>query len=98
MPEDEDAELDYDDAVMSSGNEYSYTLKIPKDRIAVLIGVKGKEKRELEEHARAHLTVDSAEGDVTITGKDAIKLYELREVIKAIARGFSPDHARLLLR
>ena len=30
----------------TEGEEYSYTIKIPKDRIAVLIGVKGKEKKE----------------------------------------------------
>lgn len=78
--------------------EYSYTIKIPKDRIAVLIGVKGKDKKELEEYSSANIFVDSAEGDVTISGKDAIKLYTLREVVKAIARGFNPETARLLLR
>ncbi|KYK24836.1 hypothetical protein AYK26_03065 [Euryarchaeota archaeon SM23-78] len=78
--------------------EYSYTIKIPKDRIAVLIGVKGKDKKELEDYSSARIEVDSTEGDVTISGKDAVKLYALREVIKAIARGFSPDIARLLLK
>ncbi|MBN2142132.1 RNA-processing protein [Candidatus Woesearchaeota archaeon] len=73
-------------------------MKIPKDRVAVLIGVKGKEKKELEEYSHAKIAVDSKEGDVTITGKDALKLYELREVIRAISRGFSPDHARLLMK
>ncbi|MBN1792475.1 RNA-processing protein [Candidatus Woesearchaeota archaeon] len=73
-------------------------MKIPRDRVAVLIGVKGKEKKDLEEYARARITIDSKEGDVTIAGKDALKLYELREVVRAIGRGFSPDHARLLLK
>lgn len=89
--------------IMAAGAEqaeevYSYTIKIPKDRIAVLIGVKGKDKKELEEYSSTIIEVDSEEGDVTISGRDAIKLYSLREVIKAIARGFSPDIARLLLR
>lgn len=78
--------------------EYSYTIKIPKDRIAVLIGVKGNDKKELEDYSSAKINVDSKEGDVTISGKDAVKLYALREVVKAIARGFSPDTARLLLK
>lgn len=78
--------------------EYSYTIKIPKDRIAVLIGVKGKDKKELEDYSSAKINVDSHEGDVTISGRDAVKLYTLREVIRAIARGFSPDTARLLLK
>nr|MCK4929592.1 RNA-processing protein [Nanoarchaeota archaeon] len=81
-----------------ASEEYSYTIKIPKDRIAVLIGVKGKDKKELEEYSSANISVDSAEGDVTISGKDAVKLYTLREVVKAIARGFNPETARLLLR
>jgi len=100
---DDNSEIEYDDAPvnakMNGGlNEYSYSLKIPKDRIAALIGVKGKDKRELEEYASAKIMVDSKEGDVTIAGFDALKLYELREVIKAISRGFSPEIARLLLK
>ena len=94
-------DVDYPDdpvGVTNEDNEYSYTLKIPKDRIAVLIGVKGKIKRELEDYSSARIEVDSSEGDVTISGKDALKLFELREVIKAIARGFNPDLAKLLLR
>ena len=78
--------------------EYSYTVKIPKDRIAVLIGVKGKDKKELEEYSKARIEVDSQEGDVTISGKDPVKLYTLKEVVKAIARGFNPDTAMLLLK
>jgi ribosomal RNA assembly protein len=79
-------------------NEFSYALKIPRDRIAALIGVKGKDKRELEEYAHAKIIVDSKEGDITITGSEAIKLYELREIIKAISRGFSPEAAKQLLK
>ncbi len=82
----------------TEGEEYSYTIKIPKDRIAVLIGVKGKEKKELEEYSKAKISVDSTEGDVTISGTDPVKLYALREVVKAIARGFNPDTAMLLLK
>jgi ribosomal RNA assembly protein len=84
---------------LSAGvGEYSHTIKIPKDRIAVLIGVKGKDKKELEEWSSARIHVDSDEGDVVIFGKDALKLFELREIIQAIARGFSPETARLLLK
>jgi ribosomal RNA assembly protein len=91
-------ETSYSNNYLSEGSEYSYSIKIPKDRIAVLIGVKGKDKKELEDWSRAKINVDSIEGDVVITGKDALKLYELREVVQAIARGFSPETARLLLK
>jgi ribosomal RNA assembly protein len=95
-----DAEIDVSGPITAgfAAGEYSHTIKIPKDRIAVLIGVKGSEKRELEEWSSAKIHVDSNEGDVVIFGKDALKLYELREIIQAIARGFSPETASLLLK
>ncbi|NOZ81209.1 MAG: RNA-processing protein [DPANN group archaeon] len=73
-------------------------VRVPKDRVAVLIGKKGEVKRELEQQARIRITVDSKEGEVTISGKDALRLYSAKEIIKAIARGFNPDIALLLLR
>jgi ribosomal RNA assembly protein len=73
-------------------------LKIPRDRIAVLIGKKGKIKKEVETATKTKLKIDSREGDVDISGKDAINLYNAREVIKAIGRGFNPDVAILLLK
>jgi ribosomal RNA assembly protein len=95
----DDVEMDYSNhEVRVKSDEYAYSMKIPKDRIAVLIGVKGKGKRDLEEYCSAKISVDSKEGDVTIAGADALKLYELREVIKAIGRGFSPETAILLLK
>ena len=78
--------------------EFSYTIKVPKERIAVLIGKNGETKTELEEISEARINIDSVEGDVTVSGSDAIKLYTIREVIKAVARGFSPDVAKVLLK
>lgn len=79
-------------------DEYKYDLKIPKDRVAVLIGVKGKEKRLLEQETNTKIEVDSQEGDVTVSGTDAIKLYSAREIINAIGRGFNPSIALKLLK
>jgi ribosomal RNA assembly protein len=78
--------------------EYSYDLRITKDRIAVLIGAKGETKTDLEKESTCKINIDSKEGDVTITGKDAIQLFALREVIKAISRGFNPELAKQLLK
>jgi len=78
--------------------EYSYDLRITKDRIAVLIGAKGETKSDLEKETNCKINIDSKEGDVTITGKDAILLFALREVIKAISRGFNPDIAKQLIK
>lgn len=78
--------------------QYSYTLKLPKERIAVLIGAKGEVKRELEDATHAKLHIDSKEGDVTISGSDTLGLFTAREVVRAIGRGFNPDVAKLLIK
>ncbi len=77
--------------------EYSYELKIPLERIAVLIGTEGETKKELENNTKSKIDV-SAEGDVTITGNDALLLYTARDIVQAIARGFNPKIAQLLLK
>jgi ribosomal RNA assembly protein len=78
--------------------EYSYELKIPKERIAVLIGQKGDIKKEIEDETHCRINIDSKEGDVIITGEDTLGMFTAREMIKAIARGFSPEYAKLLLK
>ena len=78
--------------------EYLYELRIPKDRVAVLIGKDGKVKKEIEVETKTNIKVDSKEGDVFISGEDALGLYSCREVIRAIGRGFNPDIATLLLK
>lgn len=77
---------------------YSYELKITKDRIAVLIGSEGSTKSELEKETNSKIQIDSNDGDVVITGKDPLTLFALREVIKAISRGFNPELAKLLMK
>jgi ribosomal RNA assembly protein len=78
--------------------EYAYEIKIPKERIAVLIGKKGEIKKTIEEETKTKIDVDSKEGDVTIKGEDAINLLSAREIINAIGRGFNPEIARQLLK
>ena len=78
--------------------EFSYELKVPKDRIAVLIGKDGIIKKELEDETDSKIRIDSKEGDVEIIGKDSIGLFSAKEVIRAISRGFNPEIARLLLK
>lgn len=77
---------------------YQYELKVPKERVAVLIGKEGCVKNEVEEATKTKLNIDSKEGDVFVSGEDAIGLYSAREIIKAIGRGFNPDIALLLLK
>ena len=79
-------------------DEFAYELKIPKDRVAVLIGKKGGLKRQLEQVTKTKIKIDSDEGDVSISGKDALLLYTCREIVRAIGRGFNPEIAMQLLK
>ncbi len=83
---------------MAEPGVFNQEIKITKERIAVLIGRKGEMKRRLEDAAKCKLMIDSREGDVVIEGGDPLMLYTVREIIKAVARGFNPDVAFLLLR
>ena len=78
--------------------QYSYELRIPKERVAVLIGKNGETKESLEQETKVKIAVDSKEGEVSITGEDALSLFTVREIIRAIGRGFNPEIARLLLK
>ncbi|MBI2133493.1 RNA-processing protein [Candidatus Woesearchaeota archaeon] len=78
--------------------EFFYQLKIPKSRIAVLIGKEGDVKKQIEAETKTKITVDSNEGDVSLTGEDGLSLFSTREVISAIGRGFNPNIAMLLLK
>lgn len=78
--------------------QFSYGLKIPKERVAVLIGKDGETKDDLEEQTNTNINVDSKEGDVNITGEDSLEIYNVREVVQAIGRGFNPEVARQLLK
>lgn len=78
--------------------EYSYELKIPKERVAVLIGKDGATKKELEEQSKTSIIVDSKEGDVKLVGNNSVNLYLLKDIIKAIGRGFNPEIAMSLFK
>lgn len=78
--------------------EYTYELKIPKVRVAVLIGTQGNVKKELEELTHSRFRINSEEGEVSITGEDSLGLFVAQEIIRAIARGFNPEIAKLLLK
>ncbi len=101
MPEDkpkQTQEIEENDADIIEGVEFSYELKVPKDRIAVLIGKGGDVKKKIEEGTHAHIFIDSKEGDIRISGDDSLGLFSAREIIKAIGRGFSPETALLILK
>ncbi|WP_297508764.1 KH domain-containing protein [Thermococcus sp.] len=72
-------------------------VRIPKERIAVLIGKKGQTKKEIERRTGTRIEVDSETGEVFITStketKDPLAVWKARDVVLAIGRGFSPERA-----
>ena len=78
--------------------DFAYELKIPKERVAVLIGKEGKIKSQIEIQSQTRLLIDSVEGDVRIRGSDPIRLFSCREIVRAIGRGFNPEAALQLLK
>jgi ribosomal RNA assembly protein len=77
-------------------------IKIPKERVGVLIGPEGRTKKSIEEKLSVELQIDSDAGDVTITmaekATDPSMLFKAKDVITALGRGFSPEHAFRLIR
>lgn len=69
-------------------------IKVPKERIAVIIGPNGSVKKQIEEAAKLTLDINSDDGRVEIKSEeDPISALKAVEVVKAIARGFSPEKA-----
>ncbi|MFP4423754.1 MAG: KH domain-containing protein [Candidatus Woesearchaeota archaeon] len=77
---------------------YTHELKIPKERVAVIIGKEGETKKELESDTGSKIDIDSHEGDVHVSCEDPVNLLTAKEVVKAIGRGFNPDIARLIIK
>ena len=74
-------------------------IKIPKDRIGVLIGPKGSIKAEIEKTSTTILDINSDNGEIVIddhASSDPVMSLKTEDVIRAIGRGFSPEHAMRL--
>jgi len=68
--------------------------RLPKERIGIAIGPGGEVKREIERRTGTRLTLDSETGEVQIQpGEDPLGALIAREVLHAIARGFSSERA-----
>jgi ribosomal RNA assembly protein len=73
-------------------------VKIPKERIGVIIGPKGEMKKLLEEKTTCQIDIDSDSGKIEITCKDEpIKELKATEALRAIGRGFNPEKVLGLL-
>ncbi len=84
---------------MSRANTF---IKIPRERVGVLIGPDGVTKKNIEAKLFVNLQIDSEAGDVAIAmnekSTDPSTLFKAKDVITAVGRGFSPEHAFRLIR
>jgi len=75
-------------------------VRIPKDRVAILIGTNGEVRKAIEQRTGAKLRIDSKTGDI---GVDTSKVFEpifnltVMDIVKAIGRGLAPEKALRLL-
>ena len=80
---------------------FQHLIKIPDDRIGVLIGKNGKVKREIEEKCKVQIEIDSHNGDAMISSAyeslPEMRPFKAIEIISAISKGFSPQRAYRLL-
>ena len=76
------------------------SIRIPKNRVGVLIGKKGAVLRQIEKKVDSKIKVDSETGEVVIKFKenlgDPVLKMKSKGIIKAIGRGFSPEQALIL--
>jgi ribosomal RNA assembly protein len=72
-------------------------LKIPQDRVGVLIGTNGATKQKIENITNTSLDIDSEEGTIIVSPnenmEDPLGVWKTNHIVKAIGRGFNPDTA-----
>jgi ribosomal RNA assembly protein len=68
-------------------------VRIPEERVPVLIGKNGSEKRQIERVTNTKIIIDE---DVAITG-ESLDVLIAENIIRAIGRGFSPPVAKNLV-
>ena len=75
-------------------------IRIPGDRVGVLIGNNGKTRRRIESTFGVKITVESESGGVEIKVNqdqpDVSVMFTVKNIVKAIGRGFSPKKALML--
>ncbi len=70
-------------------------VRIPKDRVGVLIGKDGSVKADVEKRLGVKLGVNAEEGVVIVenVSGEVLAEWKARDIVKAIARGLSPEKA-----
>lgn len=70
-------------------------IRIPHDRIAILIGRNGYVKKKIEKSTGVNIQL--RKDIVLIIADNGLKVMNAKNIVKAIGRGFNPKYAMLLL-
>lgn len=80
----------------------SLFIRIPEERIGVLLGPEGKTKLHIENKLKVNLQVESNAGGIRIIlsekATDPSCLFRAKDIVSAIGRGFSPEQSFRLIR
>jgi ribosomal RNA assembly protein len=81
---------------------FQQIVKVPRDRIGVIIGKNGKIKGEIQDKCNVLIEIDSKTGDAIISSQSEpmstrMEPFKAVEVITAISKGFSPRRAYRLI-
>lgn len=74
-------------------------VRVPLDRVGVVIGPGGETKEMIERRGQVTLEIDSSTGEIEIDdheAEDPLMPLLAGDVIRALGRGFSPEHAMKL--
>lgn len=75
-------------------------VRVPRARIGAIIGKEGETKHTIEETLKISVEIDTETGQTHIssteTTEDPLAVWKGRDIVKAIARGFSPEKAMAL--
>ena len=78
-----------------------HRVRVPAERVGVLIGQKGLVKRRIESACKISLEVNSETGEIEFSApmelSDPTLVFKIQNIITAIGRGFSPWKALKLL-
>ncbi|MDI6644396.1 MAG: KH domain-containing protein [Methanobacteriaceae archaeon] len=76
-------------------------LKIPRERVGVVIGKEGSVKQKIENVTNTQIIIESETGSISISPTpemdDPLSIWKARNIVRAIGRGFSPEKALKLL-
>ncbi|MFL6363802.1 MAG: KH domain-containing protein [Nitrososphaeraceae archaeon] len=81
---------------------FQQIVKVPRDRIGVIIGKNGKIKGEIQDKCNVMIEIDSKTGDAIISSHSKelsaeMEPFKAVELVTAISKGFSPRRAYRLI-